>query len=119
MAPIGGITGPAASASPEPASLQPADDPKRIAGAAKDFEALLIGQMLKSMRDAGEGGWLGTGDDEAGQQAMELAEEQLARALANQGGLGLARLVTGGLTKASAAAGRTVTPTPKPATSQP
>jgi Rod binding domain-containing protein len=32
---------------------------------------------------------------------MELAEEQMAQALARQGGLGLARLVVAGLEKAS------------------
>ena len=40
------------------------DDPAKVRDAAKQFEALLIGQMMKSMRDA-EGGWLGTGDDES------------------------------------------------------
>jgi Rod binding domain-containing protein len=99
---VSGIGGPPAVAAPL-AGPKPADDQKRIAGAAKEFEALMIAQLLKSMRDAGEGGWLGTGDDQAGAQSMELAEEQLARALANQGGLGLAGLVAGGLSKADAA----------------
>ena len=62
----------------------------------------MIGQLLKSMRESGEGGWLGTGDDAAGAQAMELAEEQMAQTLAQQGGLGLARLVVSGLEKESA-----------------
>ena len=39
----------------------PKDDPAKIRESAKQFEALLIGQMLKSMHDS-EGGWLGTGD---------------------------------------------------------
>ena len=107
---VGGIAGPPAPLSPALNAQKPAGDPKRIAGAAKDFEALMIAQLLKSMRDAGEGGWLGTGEDEAGAQAMELAEEQLARALASQGGLGLARLVARGLNKADA--------TPRPAAAQ-
>lgn len=77
------------------------DDPKRVADAARQFESLMIGQLLKSMRESGEGGWLGTGDDQAGAQAMELAEEQMAQALAQQGGFGLARLVVTGLKKES------------------
>jgi Rod binding domain-containing protein len=77
----------------------PRDDPKRVADAARQFESLMIGQLLKSMRDSGEGGWLGTGDDQAGAQAMELAEEQVAQALAQQGGFGLARMVVAGLSK--------------------
>jgi Rod binding domain-containing protein len=77
------------------------DDPQRVADAARQFESLMIGQLLKSMRESGEGGWLGTGDDQAGAQAMELAEEQMAQALAQQGGFGLARLVVSGLKKES------------------
>ncbi|MBZ5591174.1 MAG: hypothetical protein LAP39_02990 [Acidobacteriia bacterium] len=77
------------------------DEPKRIAEAAKQFESLLIAQLLKSTHDSGAGGWLGTGDDQAGAQAVELAEEQMAQALAQQGGLGLARLVVSGLQRES------------------
>ena len=65
--------------------------------AAQQFEALLLGQMLKTMRQAGEGGWLGTGDDQAGATMMEVAEERLAQMLASQGGLGLANMVVKGL----------------------
>jgi len=85
----------------EPATPVRRDDPKRVADAARQFESLMIGQLLKSMREAGEGGWLGTGEDQAGAQAMELAEEQMAQALAQQGGFGLARLVVTGLKKES------------------
>ena len=46
------------------------DDPEKIRKAASQFEALLIGQMLKSMRDS-EGGWLGTGADDSSSSAME------------------------------------------------
>lgn len=72
--------------------------PERIEETARQFEALLISQLMKSMREAGAG-WLGTGDDPTATSAMELAEEQFAQALASQGGLGLARLVATGLTK--------------------
>jgi hypothetical protein len=37
----------------------------------------------------GSGGWMGTGDDQSADSAMELAEEQFAQALASRGGLGL------------------------------
>ncbi len=49
------------------------------------------------MRESGEGGWLGTGEDQAGATMMEVAEEHLAQVLASQGGLGLANLVVEGL----------------------
>ena len=82
-----------------PASLAGArtqDDPAKIKTAATQFEALLIGQMLKSMHDS-EGGWLGTGDDESASSAMEYGQEVFAQALAAIGGLGLASLVAKGL----------------------
>lgn len=75
---------------------------KRV-GAAQDFEALLIGQMLHSMREEGSG-WLGTGDDDAGATAFSFGEDELARALARGGGLGLSKIIAAGLdTKAAAA----------------
>jgi len=76
----------------------PKDDPVKVRESAKQFEALLIGQMLKSMRDA-EGGWLGTEGDDASSAAMEYAQENFAQTLASSGGLGLAKLVAGGLQK--------------------
>ena len=77
-------------------SAHGADDAARIKDAARQFEALLIGQMLKSMRDS-EGGWLGTGDDEASSSAMEYAQEMFAQSLSANGGLGMASLVIKGL----------------------
>jgi Rod binding domain-containing protein len=74
--------------------------PRDVKQAATQFEALLISQMLKSMREAGESGWLGTGEDQAGGCMMELAEEHLSQVLAAQGGLGMANLVVKGLTPA-------------------
>ena len=36
--------------------------PENVAAAAKQFEALMIAQLLKEAR-GGEGGWLGSGED--------------------------------------------------------
>ena len=77
-------------------SAHGADNAAKIKDAARQFEALLIGQMLKSMRDS-EGGWLGTGDDEASSSAMEYAQEMFAQSLSANGGLGMASLVMKGL----------------------
>jgi flagellar protein FlgJ len=79
------------------AQARPVDDPAKIKDAAHQFEALLIGQMLKSMRES-EGGWMGTGEDEAGSSAMEYAQEMFAQSLSASGGLGLASMVAKGLT---------------------
>lgn len=74
-------------------------------GAAQDFESLLIGQMLRSLREEGSG-WLGTGDDDAGAVALGFGEEQLASALTKGGGLGLSKVIASGLAAKSAAAAR-------------
>jgi Rod binding domain-containing protein len=69
---------------------------KKQSGAAQDFEALLIGQMLRSMREDGSG-WLGTGDDDAGATAFAFGEEELAKAISKRGGLGLSKIIAAGL----------------------
>jgi Rod binding domain-containing protein len=75
------------------------DTPEKIQKAATDFEALLIGQMLKSARESG-GGVTGDADeqDETNSTLIELGEQQLAQALSSSGGLGLAKMVVAGLT---------------------
>jgi len=78
------------------------DTPEKIEQAAKQFESLLIAQLLKSSHETGSKGWLGE-EDESSECASEMAEEQFAQALANGGGLGLARMIVQGLTKSSEA----------------
>ena len=81
---------------------------KKQIGAAHDFEALLIAQMLRSIREGGSG-WLGTGDDDAGATALAYGEEELAKALTRGGGLGLSKIIAAGLaTKAQSGADRGV-----------
>jgi peptidoglycan hydrolase FlgJ len=89
---------PVSSAATDPSapSAHGANDAEKIKDAGRQFEALLIGQMLKSMRDS-EGGWLGTGDDETSSSAMEYAQEMFAQSLSANGGLGMATLVMKGL----------------------
>jgi flagellar protein FlgJ len=76
------------------------DSPERIKETAGQFESILIGMMLKSMRESSGGGWLGTGDEQSLSSLSELAEQQVAQALAASGGFGLAEMVTQGLMKA-------------------
>lgn len=73
-------------------------DPAQLkrAGAAKDFEALLVSQMLRSVREDGSG-WLGTGEDQASEAAFGLGEEQLAKTLSSHGGFGLSKVIDAGL----------------------
>jgi flagellar protein FlgJ len=72
------------------------DDPAKVRDAAQQFEALLIGQILRSGRESGEG-WLGSGGDSTSDCATDFAEQQLAATMAKQGGLGLADLISKGL----------------------
>lgn len=88
---------PIAPAAPLAAATQPKDDPAKVLSAAHQFEALLMGQIMKSMRDS-EGGWMGTDEDDAGASAMEYGQEMFAQSMANGGGLGLAKLIAKGLT---------------------
>jgi Rod binding domain-containing protein len=81
-------------------SAQPKDGPDKILKAAKQFEALLVGQMMKSMQDS-EGGWLGTGEDQSASAAIEYGQEAFAQAMSASGGLGLAQMVAAGLQRSS------------------
>ena len=76
----------------------PAGNKTKLKDSARQFEALIIGQMLKSARESG-GSWFGGGEDEASSTATGMAEEQLAQTLAASGGLGLTAMVLQGLEK--------------------
>lgn len=63
--------------------------PKDAANAAKQFEALMIGQMLRSAREE-------SGDDDkdsTGSTMLDLADQQFAKMLADQGGMGLGTMI--------------------------
>ena len=96
MSPISAITVHTPTPAPQPNTKK----------AAQDFEALLIGQMLKSAR-AGGGEWLG--EDQTGAALSEMAEQQFAQMLASSGGLGLAQLVSTGLAASNAPSAQPIT----------
>ena len=73
------------------------DTPEKISGVAKQFEALMIGQILKTARESSGGGWLDSEDDQedqTGSMVMEMAEQGFSQAIAARGGLGIAKMVT-------------------------
>jgi Rod binding domain-containing protein len=73
---------------------------KRVLDAAQQFESLMMSELLKTAREAGsDGGWLGTGDDQAGQQALDLAEQQVSNVMAKSGGLGMRQFILNNLSK--------------------
>jgi Rod binding domain-containing protein len=81
------------------------NSPQKIHDAATQFEALLIGQILKSAHEEG-GGWMGAGEDQTAGSALQMADEYLARSMASRGGLGLANMISTGLARnASSPAG--------------
>lgn len=70
-----------------------ANSPERLQEIAREFEALFIHQMLRQMRESSE--WLGDDEDELfGARLVETIDVELARQLAENGGLGLAALLT-------------------------
>lgn len=92
------------------------NSPEKIKSAASQFEALLIGQVMKAAhenQDDGEG-WLGTGEDQTAQSVMGLADEFFARALASRGGFGLAQTVAQGLDQRERQATQSATQTDGP-----
>ena len=86
IAPVGAPTG---------NPVRQPDSPAKIHDAAMQFEALLLGQILRAARESG-GGWMGSSDG-ASDCAMEFAEQQLSMVMAQSGGLGLASLIASGL----------------------
>lgn len=77
----------------------PADPrPRSTEEAARQFESLLIAQMLRSARESSSTR-LDEDSEESGQSGtmMDLAEQQFAKVLAQNGGLGLTRLMVQGL----------------------
>src|SRR5437660_7554411 len=77
-----------------PAQPEAGSKTSKLHQAAQQFEALMIGEMMKSVHEGSSSGWLGSDDGEGGDnQAMGMAESQFANALAMNGGLGLARMV--------------------------
>lgn len=92
-------------------STASSSEKSKVAEAAKQFEALMLGQLLKTARQSSEGGWLGTGDDQAGEMAVDLAEQQFAQAMSAKGGLGIAKMVTKGLERGLPKAATSGSPT--------
>jgi flagellar protein FlgJ len=66
--------------------------PQSIKDAAEAFEALFIGQLLKSAREARSSGGLDDSDN-SGSPMMELADEHLSQQIAKGGGCGFAKAI--------------------------
>ncbi len=72
-----------------------APKPKNAHEAASQFEALLLAQMLRTAHASAD-----QSDDQAdqtGDTMWDMAAQQFAQVMADNGGLGLAKLITKGL----------------------
>ena len=73
--------------------------PKSADVAAKQFESLLIGEMLRSARESMADD---DGDSDTTKQTMlDVADQQFAQVLSNNGGLGIAQMIVHGLKRES------------------
>jgi len=89
---------PIASLSPQ-LTLQKKDTPEKIHEAATQFEALLIGQILKNAQEDNKQGMMGDSEDDSASSTMDFANDFFARNLASKGGIGLAHVITEGLAR--------------------
>jgi Rod binding domain-containing protein len=70
--------------------------PTKVEGAAKQFEALMIAQMLRTARENTED------QNSSGSTMLDVADQQFSQVLANNGGLGLAKMIVKGLQQGQA-----------------
>ena len=86
-------------------AVAPKADPNRLRQAARDFEAMAIGELLRPMFDTVDSahGAFGGGEAEAAWRPMLV--DAVARRIADHGGLGLAQPVFASLLRAQENAG--------------
>ena len=97
-----GITGVAGMTRPQAPDQTAPPSPARLHDVAQQFEALLIGEMLKSIHEAAQDSGDDDDGDAGGDSAMDMAQSQFAQSIAMQGGLGLTHMIETGLAKDSA-----------------
>jgi Rod binding domain-containing protein len=77
--------------------LGSAGNVRDVAGAAREFEAMLIGELLNTAFSP-ESVSMGGEADSSSSTMLEFGREHLSRMIATGGGFGLAKLVESGLT---------------------
>ncbi|HLX46133.1 MAG TPA: hypothetical protein VKR43_21960 [Bryobacteraceae bacterium] len=94
---VAGVLSPSLSGATADAKSK--NSPEKIKEAASQFEALMIGEVLKTSHEGEGEGWLGTGEDQTAGAALGLADQFLAQTMAKNGGFGLANMIGAGLAK--------------------
>jgi Rod binding domain-containing protein len=87
-----------------PATMTAVAPQTKVEGAAKQFEALMIAQMLRTARENTED------EDSSSSTMLDVADQQFSQVLANNGGLGLATLIVKGLNQGQANANQQQSP---------
>jgi Rod binding domain-containing protein len=81
-------------------SSLPKQNQAKLTQCAKEFEGMLLEQMLRSARESGGSSLTGEDDeDDANSTVLDMGEQQFAQALAASGALGIGKMVIAGLTK--------------------
>ena len=91
------MPGPLAAVTAPPPTTPETPKPKNAAEAARQFEALLIAQLLRNAH--GSASSMGGEEDSTSETMWDVAAQQFSQLLAEKGGLGLATLITRGLEK--------------------
>lgn len=102
---IGSITELAGMTPPQTDSATSAPSPAKLHSVAQQFEALLIGEMLKSAQQTAKDFSADDDDDNddaGGDSTLDMAQAQFAQSIAMKGGLGLTHMIETGLAKDSA-----------------
>ncbi len=97
LPPVSSVDSNAGIALSNAASPRKTDSPEKLKDAATQFEALMIGQLLKAAHDESGDESLGGDSDPASASAMDFANDYFARAMATKGGLGLSNMIVAGL----------------------
>ena len=100
-APVVAAVAPTPAAAPVAQTTQPQEQATKVESAAKQFESLVVSQLLKDMRESSQGAFFGDNEEHNNVTAVEFAEQALAQSIASNGGLGLSKLLIEGLQKQS------------------
>lgn len=72
-------------------TANPVSKANDLNGALEEFESLFASTLLRTAREASGGGWLGSESSAGSDGIMDFAEQNIAKAMAQQGAFGIAK----------------------------
>jgi len=72
---------------------------KELIAALEDFEAMFAATLLRTAREENGESWLGGESSPGGDGIMDLAEQNIAKAMAKQGAFGIAKTLSKSLSR--------------------